>query len=93
MKEEKSTGFEKGTEIIGWIQIFLSPVFVSLALAALVYFSNPSDFRLSIAIVIILAGIFVGIRFANKIYQSKRGTINFLSGSRATEDEEPSKNK
>lgn len=79
MKNQKRIIFEECTEIIGWIQIFISPFLIGLFLAKIIYFSFDSIFAIIISILIVIIGTLVGIKFASKIYNSKEGTIHFVS--------------
>ena len=72
-------------EVIGWIQIVLSPVLISCLIACLVYFPNQSNTRLVISILIILLGFIIGVYFANKI-RKKQGTVAYLSKLSETPD-------
>ncbi|WP_313099696.1 hypothetical protein [Epilithonimonas sp.] len=94
MAKQKANIFEETTEIIGAIQIFLSPFLISLVLATIIYFSFDSIFATIISIVIVIIGIIIGIKFASKIYKSKDGTIHFVSRISASPelDEEENKN-
>lgn len=76
--------FEKSTELIGGLQIFLSPFLIGAAISAIIYFSNPNNFTLVIAIVILLLATGIGIKLATKIYRSKEGTIDFISKTDST---------
>jgi len=89
-----SKRFEKLTEIIGWIQIMLSPTLFCVLIGAFIYFSNPTTTRLVIALVIALFGLIVGILYATHIWKTK-GTIWFVSRVSATPelDEEIKKEK
>jgi len=71
--------FEETTEIIGWIQIFLSPFIVGFILAALIYIAFDSVFSLIISALIFITGTVAGIKIANNIYKSKNGTVHFVS--------------
>ncbi|WP_312205969.1 hypothetical protein [Epilithonimonas hominis] len=94
MAKEKRNIFEETTEIIGWIQIFLSPFLISLVLAIIIYFSFDSEFAIIFSIIILIIGTLIGFRLANKIYHSKEGTIYFVSKIDASPelDEEENKN-
>ncbi len=70
-------------EVIGWIRIALSPVIIGLGIGAIVYYSNPSNGRLLLGIIISLAGIVTGVVWATRIYKSKTGTTHFLSRTMA----------
>lgn len=71
-------------EIIGWIKIFLSPLFISLAIAAFVYVYFPGTFGFILAVSIVVLGIIVGAILATYIWK-KKGTIAFLSNEREVE--------
>lgn len=68
----------KGTEWIGWLRIVASPFLIGVVLAALVYVSHPGAWTLLFAGVLALAGLVVGIVWANKQMKGK-GTVFFLS--------------
>lgn len=70
--------FETITEILGWLQIVLSPTLFCAAIGAWIYFSNQNLTRLIIAICISLLGLIIGILYANKIWKTK-GTVWFIS--------------
>lgn len=70
--------FEKITEIIVWIQIVASPTLICFAIGAIIYFMNPGDTNLIIAICLILLGLVGGIVYANRIWKTK-GTVWFIS--------------
>lgn len=66
-------------EVIGWIKISLSPIFISLIIAAFIMWNNSSTINTIISIVIVAAGVIIGIKWATKIYHTKRGTMQYLS--------------
>lgn len=76
--------FEKLTELIGWLRIVASPLFIGLAIGAIVYFSNPTITALVIGISIASIGLIIGILIATKIWKTKEGTMWFLSRIMAT---------
>ncbi|MFC3159918.1 hypothetical protein SAMN05443633_11489 [Chryseobacterium arachidis] len=82
--EDKKNIFEKSVELIGGVQIFLSPFLIGAALSAIVYFPNPNTITLIIAILLFLLGIIIGITLAFKSYKSKEGTIGFISKTDST---------
>ena len=86
-KSEREKGkisfFEYAIEVVGWLQIVASPLLAGLIIAAFIYFPNPTDARLVIAIGIALLGLIVGIVFATRVWK-KHGTIHFVSGIMAT---------
>lgn len=70
-------------EAIGWLKIVASPLLIGAILGAWIYFSEPSTTRLLLAILILSAGLIIGILWANKAWKGK-GTIYFLSRIMAT---------
>jgi hypothetical protein len=72
-------------EIIGWLQIVASPLLIGLGIAAFLYFPNPSETRLIIAIIVAVLGLVIGIVWANRIWKTK-GTMWFVSQISATPD-------
>jgi hypothetical protein len=75
--------FEKITEIIGWLQIVISPTLIGCGIGAIIYFPNPSFTKFIIAICISLLGLVCGIVLANKMWKGK-GTVWFMSRISAT---------
>jgi hypothetical protein len=61
-------------EVIGWLQIIASPLFIGLGIAAFIYLPAPSTTRLIIGISIAALGLIVGIVLAVRIWKRK-GTI------------------
>ena len=90
---QKRNFFDYLTEVIGWIQIVISPLLLTGMIGLFIYLSNPSILRLFIAIGITTIGLIVGIIFATKKWKAG-GTINFISNVSASpeldnlEDEE-----
>ncbi|RZL44128.1 MAG: hypothetical protein EOP00_21170 [Pedobacter sp.] len=78
-----SRKLEQITEIIGWIQIVLSPTLFCSFIGSWIYYSNPNKTRLIVAILVILFGLIVGIIYATKIWKTK-GTVWFVSRISAT---------
>jgi hypothetical protein len=62
-------------EVIYWIQIFISPVIVSVIVAAIVYFNNTNNYIAAIGIIVL--GVILGIFFAERI-RRKHGTSTFM---------------
>ncbi len=77
--------FEFFTELIGWLQIFASPLLIGLILGAIIYFANPSAASLVLGIIVSTIGLIVGVIWATKKWKGK-GTIFFLSRIMATPD-------
>jgi len=65
-------------ECIGWLQIAISPIIISILLAAAVYYYKQDRIGLILSIIILLAGIITGVIWATRIYR-KRGTVNFMA--------------
>ncbi|SIT14137.1 hypothetical protein [Chryseobacterium gambrini] len=84
MKNDTQNIFEKSAELVGGLQIFLSPFLIGTAISAIIYFSNPNNFTLIVAIVLLLLATGIGIKLATKIYRSKKGTIDFISKTDST---------
>jgi len=78
--------FERITELIGWLRIAASPLLIGLFAAAVVYFPNQTTTTLVIGVCLAIFGLLIGIMLATKIFKSKKGTIWFLSRTRATPD-------
>ena len=77
--------FEYMMGIIAWLQIVASPLIIGLGIGAFIYFPNPTLTRLSIAIIISVLGLIIGIVWANRIWKTK-GTLWFISQVSATPD-------
>lgn len=80
----KKNYFEIFTEIIGWIQIFLSPFLVGIIIGSIIYLIHQSILTTIIGLFFVLLGLFFGIILANRKYRSKEGTIHFLSRTMAS---------
>lgn len=76
--------FEIITEIVGWLQIFLSPVLIGSALGFAIYYYIPNDLGFLVAILIFVLGIIIGVFWATKLFKTS-GTIHFISRIAATE--------
>ncbi len=72
-------------ELFGWLKIVASPLLISLIIGGIIYFPNPTQLNLIIAMAVIILGLLIGILWANKIWKTK-GTISFLSQINATPD-------
>lgn len=75
-------------EIVGWIKISLSPILISLIIAAFILWNNHNTLNIILSIVIIATGIIIGIKWATKIYHSKRGTMQYLSQTNSSPTKE-----
>lgn len=65
-------------EVLGWMQIAVSPFLIGLVIGFFVYISIQSFFSLILGIIISIIGLIIGIVLATKIMKTK-GTVNFLS--------------
>ena len=70
--------FELFTEIIGWLQIVASPLFLGTVLGFIIYLKDPWSLGLAIGIVVAAAGLIIGIIMATRVWK-KQGTMHFLS--------------
>ena len=80
---ERRSVFEYFAEIIGWIQIAISPFLVGIIVGAGIYLSKPNKSTLIIASIIVAIGLCIGIVWATKVWK-KKGTIRFMSQTMAT---------
>ncbi len=80
---DTSTLFKRLTNIIAWLQIMASPVFISIILGFIIYLSRPNTIGKIACFSIILLGFTVGAFWAHKIHK-KRGAIEFLSKNIST---------
>jgi hypothetical protein len=79
-------------EVFGWIQIAASPTITAVAIGYLIYTSNPTKTGLVLAIIISLAGFFLGAVWASAVHK-KRGTIEFMSRVSASPELDQDKEK
>jgi hypothetical protein len=77
-KKKKLDIFDSAFEIIGWIQIAISPTIIGAIIAFFVYSSNKSKAGFIIAIIIFFAGLILGAIWATSV-SKKKGTIFFMS--------------
>lgn len=82
---DKKSAFDYFIEIIGWLRIVSSPLAIALVIAGFVYFPNPGNMRLIIAIVIVIVGLVIGIIWATNVWR-KTGTNRYLTTIRSTAD-------
>ena len=75
--------FETITEVVGWIQIVLSPTLLGIAFGFGIYYNFPNRTGMIIGILIIVIGLIIGIVLATKKFKTT-GTIHFLSRISAT---------
>ena len=72
-------------EIAGWIRIFLSPTLIGAFVGVITFSTNQNIYGLIIAIVIFIAGIVIGIKWATNVWR-KLSTEEYLSRVSATPD-------
>ncbi|MNQ64207.1 hypothetical protein D3C85_786210 [compost metagenome] len=75
--------FELITEIVGWVQIALSPTLIGLGTGYIVYYNFENTFGLICGVVLTIIGLIFGIILATKKFKTT-GTIHFLSRVSAT---------
>ena len=81
--ENKLSFLDYVFEIIGWLQIVVSPLLLGLLIGAWIYFSDPGTGRLIAGITVAALGLVIGIILATKAWKGK-GTIDFVSREMAT---------
>jgi uncharacterized membrane protein SirB2 len=77
--------FESFFDVIGWIRIVLSPLLIGVGIGAIFYFNFLNFIGAVIWMLFGLAGLIIGIIWANKI-QKKIGSQSFLSRISASPD-------
>ncbi len=82
---EKKSPFDYFLEILGWLQIAASPLAIAILLGGVIFFIRPGRSTLFIAILLVAAGLMIGIVWATRVWR-KKGTINYLSRIMATPD-------
>lgn len=75
--------FEIITEVVGWIQIVLSPTLLGIAFGFGIYYNFTNLTGMVIGILIIVFVLIIGIVLATKKFKTT-GTIHFLSRISAT---------
>lgn len=70
-------------EIIGWIQIFISPFLIGVIIGSIIILVNQGLTGILIGISIAALGCIIGIRWATQQWKSK-GTVHFISRVIAT---------
>lgn len=68
-------------EIIYWFLIFLSPFLISVIIAVIVYFNNPTNHWLPLSLLIL--GAIIGVVLAERI-RRKYGTATYMGVCRQT---------
>jgi hypothetical protein len=72
-------------EIVGWIQIVLSPTLIGIGIGFAVYYNFPNLNGMIIGISFAIIGTILGIIWATKKYKTT-GTMDFLSRISSTPD-------
>lgn len=75
--------FEIITEVVGWIQIVLSPTLIGIGFGFGIYYYCPNRIGIIFGILIAVIGFIIGIIWATKKFKTT-GTIHFLSRISAT---------
>ncbi|TRW89353.1 hypothetical protein [Flavobacterium sp. GT3R68] len=75
--------FEKITELIGWLQIAISPTLLGFGIGCIVYYNFQNSIGFIIGIVISIIGLVCGIVLATTKFKTT-GTVHFLSRIMAT---------
>ena len=75
--------FEKITEILGWIQIALSPTLLGIGFGFGIYYYFPNQNGTIFGIIVAVIGFIVGLIWATNKFKTT-GTILFLSRITAT---------
>jgi F0F1-type ATP synthase assembly protein I len=75
--------FEIISEVVGWIQIVISPTLLGIVFGLAIYYFAPNLAGMIFGILIAFIGLILGIILATKKYKTT-GTINFLSRINAT---------
>lgn len=81
--ENKMNFFDYVFEVIGWLQIVISPLLLGLIIGAVIYFSNPGTIRLIFGIAVAALGLITGIIIATRAWK-KKGTMHLVSRVMAT---------
>lgn len=63
---------------LAWLQIFISPAIIGVALGVIIWLNMRNVWGLSAAVIIALIGCGLGIAFAEKARRNK-GTIEFMA--------------
>ena len=81
--KNKLSFFDYVFEIIGWLQIVVSPLLLGLLIGAGIYFTNPNTGRMVAGIAVAILGLTTGIIIATRAWKGK-GTIHLVSRVMAT---------
>ena len=77
--------FNLFVEVIGWLRIMASPLFLGITIGIIIYMIETNAIGISLAIAVTSAGLIVGIVMASRICK-KHGTMNFISKLNETND-------
>jgi hypothetical protein len=83
--------FEIITEIVGWLQIVLSPTLLGIGFGFGIYYYFPNQNGMIFGIIIAVFGFIIGLIWATKKFKTT-GTIHFLSKISATPELDNLKN-
>lgn len=75
--------FERFVEIVGWLRIAASPLFLGVIVGIIIYYFKPEKSGLLIGAFVVLFSLIIGIIWATKVWK-KQGTNQFLSRIMAT---------
>ena len=78
--------FELLIELVGWLQIMISPTLIGGIIGLAVYYRYENLIGTMIGLGTGLLGLFFGIVWASKIFKSEKGTFWFISRIMATPD-------
>ena len=79
-------------EIIGWVQIFISPFLIGVIIGYIVILAKPNTTGIVIGVAISITGFVVGVIWATKQWRGK-GTVWFMSRVIATPELDNSENE
>lgn len=85
--------FELITELIGWLEIMISPTLIGVIIGIIVYLNFPNTTGKVIGISIGILGLLIGVIWATKIFKSKKGTVWFMSRIMATPELDKKENE
>ncbi len=75
--------FEKITEVIGWLQIVISPTLLGFSIGCVIYYTIQNLTGLICGVIVSIIGFLFGIVLATKKFKTI-GTVQFLSRVIAT---------
>ena len=77
--------FERVIEIVGWLQIVLSPTLIGIGIGLAICFNYQNLLGIIVGILFAISGLIIGIIWATKVYKTT-GTMSFLSRLSETPD-------